>query len=70
MKLLTKFTVEAGDYTSRQWKDLFPNILATYRDGYIIGHRDQPQVSITASKTSLPSSSSTSTLQCSTLDGG
>jgi hypothetical protein len=49
VKLLTDFTVEAGDYTSRQWKDLFPNLLATYRDGYIVTDRDQPQVKITAS---------------------
>jgi hypothetical protein len=47
--LLTEFTVEAGDYTSNQWKELFPNLLATYRDGYVITKRDQPQVTITAS---------------------
>jgi hypothetical protein len=56
VQLLTDFTVEAGDYTSRQWKDLFPNILATYRDGYIVTNRDKPQVQITAS-TLLPPSS-------------
>lgn len=53
MKLLTEFTVDAGDYTSNQWKALFPNILATYRDGYIITNRDQPEVKITASTSLL-----------------
>eukprot|EP01040_Poterioochromonas_malhamensis_P010775 gene10773-11744_t len=31
---LTKFTVEKGEYVSNEWKNLFPFLLTSYRDGY------------------------------------
>jgi hypothetical protein len=43
---LTKFTVEKGDYVSREWKDLFPVLLTTYRDGYVIGGQQNATVTI------------------------
>jgi hypothetical protein len=33
---LTDFTVEKGEYVSTSWKNLFPVLLTTYRDGYEI----------------------------------
>jgi hypothetical protein len=43
---LTKFTVEKGDYVSKEWKELFPVLLTTYRDGYIIGGQQNTTVTI------------------------
>ena len=43
---LTAFTVEKGDYISTEWKNLFPVLLTTYRDGYIVGGQDQATVEI------------------------
>jgi dipeptidase len=43
---LTAFTMEKGEYISTEWKNLFPVMLTTYRDGYIVGGQDQPTVEI------------------------
>jgi dipeptidase len=31
---ITDFTVQKGDYVSKEWENLFPVLLASYRDGY------------------------------------
>mmetsp|Transcript_9317 Transcript_9317/g.14032 ORF Transcript_9317/g.14032 Transcript_9317/m.14032 type:complete len:668 (+) Transcript_9317:81-2084(+) len=38
---LTQFTIGAGDYASNAWKELFPYLLATYRDGYVVTNKEQ-----------------------------
>mmetsp|Transcript_27697 Transcript_27697/g.30243 ORF Transcript_27697/g.30243 Transcript_27697/m.30243 type:complete len:693 (-) Transcript_27697:307-2385(-) len=43
---LTTFTVEKGDYVSNEWKNLFPVLLTTYRDGYIVGGQDKETIEI------------------------
>lgn len=43
---LTTFTIEKGEYVSSAWRDLFPQLLTQYRDGYIISGLDQPYVTI------------------------
>jgi dipeptidase len=43
---LTDFTVEKGTYVSEEWRNLFPFLLTTYRDGYIVGGLDQPTIQI------------------------
>lgn len=50
VELLTTFTVKSGDLTSQTWKDLFPKVLTTYRDGFIIKGLDQVQISTVSSK--------------------
>lgn len=47
---LTTFTVSQGDYASQRWKDLFFELIVSYRDGYVITGHDQPAVSLTNSK--------------------
>jgi hypothetical protein len=43
---LTDFTVEKGKYISNEWRDLFPFLLTSYRDGYSVSGLDQPTIQI------------------------
>lgn len=43
---LTKFTVDAGETITQQWRDLFPYMLTTYRDGFVIGGQQNATVEI------------------------
>jgi predicted metalloprotease len=53
VKLLTKFTVKVGDETNQVWKELFPKVLTTYRDGFIIKGLDEAEIRTVSSKFSL-----------------
>ena len=44
-QLLTNVSVTSGDVTSQKYKDLFPVLLTTYRDGYVMKNLDQPTIS-------------------------
>ncbi len=44
---LTEFSNNQANFMSKAWADIFPVILTTYRDGYVIGDLDKPTVSIT-----------------------
>lgn len=48
--MLTEFTVKSGDTASAAWRDIFPVLLTTYRDGFIVKGLDTITVSPTASK--------------------
>ena len=48
--LLTDFTVANGDETSKAWRDLFPTLLTTYRDGFIVKDLDKKEVNLVACK--------------------
>ena len=43
---LTQLTVSSGDMVSTAWKDYFPELLTTYRDGYVIGGQHNATVEI------------------------
>lgn len=43
---LTQFTVQAGEGITERWRELFPKMLTTYRDGFIIGGQDAATVEI------------------------
>jgi hypothetical protein len=44
---LTAFTVESGQQVSARWALLLPELLTTYRDGYVIGGQQNATVTIT-----------------------
>jgi hypothetical protein len=46
---LTSFTVAQGDYASQRWKDLFFELIVSYRDGYVITGQETPSVTLTNS---------------------
>lgn len=43
---VTQLTQSLGDYVSATWRDLLPELITTYRDGYIISGQDEVYVSI------------------------
>lgn len=43
---VTKKVQTLGDYVSTTWRDLLPELITTYRDGYIISGQDEVYVSI------------------------
>lgn len=43
---LTELTVSLGQYVSQEWRDFFPVLLTTYRDGYVIGGQNDASVVI------------------------
>lgn len=43
---LTRFTVDSGEAITAKWRDLFPHMLTTYRDGYVIGGQQNLTVEI------------------------
>ncbi len=45
--LLTAFTVERGNNASETWRNFFPELVTTFRDGFIVGGQDEPTVAIT-----------------------
>lgn len=44
VSLLTAFTTSEGTFVSESWRDLFPVLLTTYRDGYVMKNLDQPTI--------------------------
>ena len=44
VSLLTAFTTSEGEHISNSWRDLFPVLLTTYRDGYVMKNLDQPTI--------------------------
>ncbi|RYG68054.1 hypothetical protein EON64_06015 [archaeon] len=47
VQALTKYTVDSGEAVTTRWRDLFPEMLTTYRDGFIIGGQHNTTVTIT-----------------------
>ena len=47
VSLLTEFTCTEGDYVSTEWRDLFPKVLTTYRDGMVLENTDKAVFKIT-----------------------
>lgn len=43
---VTQLTQTLGDYVSATWRDLLPELITTYRDGYIISGQDEVYVGI------------------------
>jgi hypothetical protein len=46
IKQLTKYTIDKGDYISKEWRDLFPFMLASYRDGYHVSGFNETTIHI------------------------
>jgi hypothetical protein len=44
-KILTQFTLSKGEMVTQSWRDLFPLLVTTYRDGYVMKNLDQPGTS-------------------------
>lgn len=44
--ILTDFTVASGETVSNQWRELFPQVVAQYRDGYVL-NTTTPTIGIT-----------------------
>lgn len=46
ISLVTSLTIESGDRVAMAWRDYFPTLVTTYRDGYIIGGQKNSTVTI------------------------
>jgi hypothetical protein len=45
---LTELTLSSGEFVTSTWRDLFPVLMATYRDGYIVKDLDKATANPTA----------------------